>query len=66
MPNNIFSAISLKKAKKACRTMTHMPNSIFSCQTTFEKTKFLGFGFYKCQPGIHDMKSGDPLEGKNK
>jgi len=24
--------------------MTYMPNTIFSCQTTFEKAKFLEFG----------------------
>jgi len=32
-----------KKAKK-CQTMAYMPNAIFSCQTTFKKTKYLEFG----------------------
>jgi len=32
-----------KKAKK-CQTMTYMPNTIFSCQTTFKKAKFPNFG----------------------
>jgi len=32
----------LKKAQK-CQAMTYMPNTIFSCQTTFKKAKFLEF-----------------------
>jgi len=31
------------KAKKM-PTMTHMPNTIFSCQTTLKKAKLLEFG----------------------
>jgi len=32
-----------KKAKK-WQTMTYMPNTIFSCQTTLKKAKLLEFG----------------------
>ena len=35
-----------EKAKK-CQTMTYMPNTIFSCQTTFKKAKFLEFDLKK-------------------
>jgi len=32
------------KIAKKCQTMMYMPNSIFSCQTTLKKAKFLEFG----------------------
>jgi len=38
-----FMPTPSKKAKK-CQTMTYMPNTIFSCQTTSKKAKFLEFG----------------------
>jgi len=38
-----FHANTTKKAKK-CQTMTYMPNTIFSCQTTLKKAKFQEFG----------------------
>jgi len=38
-----FMPTPSKKAKK-CQTMTYIPNTIFSCQTTLKKAKFLEFG----------------------
>jgi len=38
-----FHANTIKNAKK-CQTMTYMPNTIISCQTTLKKAKFLDFG----------------------
>jgi len=46
-----------EKAKK-CQTMTYMPNTIFSCQTTFKKAKFLEFDLKKiCQPGSPGLET---------
>jgi len=45
-----FMPTPSKKAKKMPKT-TYMPNTIFSCQTTLKKAKFLEFGLKKRQPG---------------
>ena len=36
MANNLFFCQHHQKKPKTCQTLTHMPNSIFSSQTTFK------------------------------
>jgi len=38
-----FHVNTIKKDQK-CQSITYMPNTIFSCQTTLKKAKFLEFG----------------------
>jgi len=49
MPNNVLSCQHHQKRPKKCQTLTYMPNTIFSCQATLKKAKFLEFGLKKCQ-----------------
>jgi len=41
---NVFLLPTPSKRPPKCQTMAYMPNKIFSCQTDFEKAKFMEFG----------------------